>query len=88
MCRGQDGCPLKPEGSAEDRPGITTAKITCQHGIFCHDFIDKKGRDAAEQYVRANQAAVENIRGSYKKRGLTVIWRRKIPMYILRMKRN
>ena len=40
----------------------TTAKITSQHGMFCHDFIEKKGRDAAGQYVRANQAAVEEYK--------------------------
>lgn len=36
----------------------TTAKITSQHGMFCHAFIEKKGEDAAEKYVQANQAAV------------------------------
>lgn len=36
----------------------TTAKITSQHGMFCHTFIEKKGEDAAEKYVQANQAAV------------------------------
>ena len=50
--------------------GNTTAKITCQHGIFCHDFIDKKGRDAAEQYVRANQAAVEEYKRIIQKEGI------------------
>lgn len=40
----------------------TTAKITSQHGMFCHDFIEKKGRDAAGQYVRANQTAVEEYK--------------------------
>lgn len=40
----------------------TTAKITSQHGMFCHDLIEKKGRDAAGQYVRANQAAVEEYK--------------------------
>ena len=50
--------------------GNTTAKITCQHGIFCHDFIDKKGRDTAEQYVRANQAAVEEYKRIIQKEGI------------------
>ena len=40
----------------------TTAKITSQHGVFCHDLIEKKGRDAAGQYVRANQTAVEEYK--------------------------
>ena len=40
----------------------TTAKITSQHGMFCRDFIEKKGKDAARQYVRANQAAVEEYK--------------------------
>ena len=48
----------------------TTAKITSQHGIFCHDFIQKKGRDAAGQYVRANQAAVEEYKRIIQKEGI------------------
>ena len=40
----------------------TTAKITFQHGMFCSTFIEKKGRETAEKYVRANQAAVEEYR--------------------------
>lgn len=40
----------------------TTAKITSQHGMFCRSFIEKKGKDAARQYVRANQAAVEEYK--------------------------
>ena len=37
----------------------TTAKITVQHGMFCHTFLEKKGKEKAEKYVRANQAAVK-----------------------------
>ncbi len=48
----------------------TIAKITSQHGMFCRSFIEKKGRETAEKYVQANQAAVEE----YKK----IICREKI----------
>lgn len=40
----------------------TTAKITVQHGMFCHTFLEKKGKEKAEKYVRANQAAAEEYR--------------------------
>lgn len=37
----------------------TTAKLTSQHGMFCHSFIAKKGEETARKYVQANQKAVE-----------------------------
>ena len=40
----------------------TTAKITSQHGMFCHTFIEKKGEETAEKYVQANQSAVEEYK--------------------------
>ena len=48
----------------------TTAKITSQHGMFCRDFIEKKGQDAARQYVRANQAAVEEYKRIIRDEGI------------------
>ena len=50
---------LEAERAGGGQTKNTTAKITSQHGMFCRDFIEKKGKDAARQYVRANQAAVE-----------------------------
>ena len=40
----------------------TTAKITSQHGMFCHTFVEKKGEETAEKYVQANQSAVEEYK--------------------------
>lgn len=40
----------------------TTAKITCQHGLFCRTFIEKKGKETARLYVQANQDAVEEYK--------------------------
>lgn len=40
----------------------TTAKITSQHGFFCRTFIEKKGKNTAEKYVQANQAAIEEYK--------------------------
>ena len=37
----------------------TTAKITAQHGLFCHTFLEKKGEEVARNYVQANQEAVK-----------------------------
>ena len=40
----------------------TTAKITSQHGMFCHTFLAKKGEETARKYVQANQQAVEEYK--------------------------
>ena len=40
----------------------TTAKITSQHALFCHEFIEKKGVETAEKYLQANQHAVEEYK--------------------------
>lgn len=40
----------------------TTAKITSQHGMFCHTFIKNKGIETAKLYVQANQNAIEENR--------------------------
>ena len=40
----------------------TTAKITSQHGLFCYEFIEKKGVETAEKYLQANQHAVEEYK--------------------------
>ncbi len=48
----------------------TTAKITAQHGMFCHTFIQKKGEEAARKYVRANQIAVEEYKKIIRSEGI------------------
>lgn len=40
----------------------TTAKITAQHGMFCHSFIEKKGEDTTRKYAQANKDAVEEYK--------------------------
>ena len=40
----------------------TTAKITSQHGMFCHTFLAKKGEETARKYVQSNQQAVEEYK--------------------------
>lgn len=37
----------------------TTAKITSQHGLIYHRLIEQLGREKAQQYADANQAAIE-----------------------------
>ena len=48
----------------------TTAKITSQHGMFCHTFLEKKGEAVARGYVQANQAAVEEYRRLIRQEGI------------------
>ncbi len=57
-----------PIGGGQTRN--TTAKITSQHGMFCYDFIDKKGLRAARKYVQANQAAVEMYKKIITEQGI------------------
>lgn len=51
--------------------GNTTAKITSQHGMFCHTFIENKGEETARKYVQANQAAVEEYKRIIRERGIS-----------------
>ena len=46
----------------------TTAKITSQHGMFCSEFLDKKGKETAEKYVRANEEAVREYKRIVKEK--------------------
>ncbi len=48
----------------------TTAKITSQHGMLCHTFIEKKGEETARKYVQANQNAVEEYRKLIREKGI------------------
>lgn len=46
--------------SAEARQRIP--RLTSQHGLFCHTFIEKKGKETAEKYLQANQQAVDEYK--------------------------
>lgn len=48
----------------------TTAKITAQHGLFCHTFLEKKGEETARNYVQANQEAVKEYKRIIKEEGI------------------
>lgn len=51
--------------------GNTTAKVTSQHGMFCHTFIGNKGEETERKYVQANQAAVEEYKRIIRERGIS-----------------
>ena len=53
---------LEADQIGSGQTGNTTAKITSQHGMFCHTFLEKKGEETAKKYVRANQDAVEEYK--------------------------
>ena len=44
--------------------GNTTAKITSQHGMFCSSFIEKKGKDTAEQVPRCRISVEHDLKNS------------------------
>jgi len=58
---GQSVVLLERDRIVEGVTGKTTAKVTAQHGLIYDDLLDKHGRDAARQYARANEAAIEEI---------------------------
>ncbi|WP_135851591.1 FAD-dependent oxidoreductase [Halorussus salinus] len=58
---GQSVVLLERDRIVEGVTGKTTAKVTAQHGLMYDDLLDKHGRDAARQYARANEAAIEEI---------------------------
>lgn len=39
----------------------TTAKLTCQHGVFYRDLVKKFGRQPAKLYLEANEAALDKL---------------------------
>lgn len=39
----------------------TTAKLTCQHGVFYRDLVKKFGRQPAKRYLEANEAALDKL---------------------------
>lgn len=50
--------------------GNTTAKLTSQHGLCYAKLIKDFGEDKARQYVRANQAALEEYRGLVREQSI------------------
>lgn len=67
----------------------TTAKITSQHGLFCHKFIEKKGKEVARKYVQANQEAVEAYKRMICQECIDcVILEKRMLTFILKTKKN
>lgn len=60
--RGVDAIVLEAETVACGQTKNTTAKITSQHGLIYDKLTKQFGREGAEQYARANQAAVAEYR--------------------------
>jgi glycine/D-amino acid oxidase-like deaminating enzyme/nitrite reductase/ring-hydroxylating ferredoxin subunit len=65
---------------AEDVTGHTTAKITSLHHLIYHHLIDVFGRNRAQQYADANQAAIETVEALAGEHGIDCDFIRK-PAY-------
>lgn len=52
---------LEAQRIVEGVTGHTTAKLTSQHGLIYAHLMDAFGPQAADQYARANQAAIEAV---------------------------
>lgn len=59
---------LEAERIGSGQTGNTTAKITSQHGMFCSEFLERKGKETAEKYVRANEEAVREYKRIVKEK--------------------
>jgi len=56
---GVDCTLIESDRIAAGTTGRTTAKITVQHGLFCHGLLRRYGEEKAAQYLAANRAALE-----------------------------
>ncbi|MDI6718204.1 MAG: FAD-dependent oxidoreductase [Methanomicrobiales archaeon] len=61
--------------------GHTTAKITSQHGLIYDRLVEQFGRERAQQYAAANQAAIEQIADQVHQRDIACDFERK-PAYV------
>ena len=52
---------IESSGVGYGATGYTTAKLTVGHSLVYHDLIASFGEDAARQYARSNQEAIERI---------------------------
>lgn len=59
---------LEAERIGSGQTGNTTAKITSQHGMFCSEFLERKGKETAEKYVWANEEAVREYKRIVKEK--------------------
>ncbi|NPV08479.1 MAG: FAD-dependent oxidoreductase [Anaerolineae bacterium] len=56
--------------------GHTTGKLTSQHGILYRDLVSRLGRERAQLYGQANQAAIEKVASLVAERGIECDFRR------------
>lgn len=79
--KGVEAVVLEAGGIAGGQTGNTTAKITSQHNLIYHSLIRGKGEEAAAQYARANQQAIEEYAGLIRERGIECEFQR-VPAYL------
>lgn len=56
--------------------GNTTAKLTSLHGRIYHDLLQEAGKEQAQQYADANQAAIEQVAALVKEHAIDCDFRR------------
>ena len=66
---------------AGGQTGRTTAKITCQHGLFYHRLIGEIGFGQAQLYARANQEAIDAYQDIVEEHGIECNFQR-LPSYL------
>ena len=59
---GKDVAVLEKNRICSHTSGNTTGKITSQHGIFYNYLVQSLGKEAALQYLMANEMAIKNIK--------------------------
>lgn len=79
--KGVDSVVLEADRICSGQTANTTAKITCQHGLIYNRLIDAFGLGKAEQYARANSAAVDEYERIIKKEKIECSFKR-VPSYL------
>lgn len=72
---------LEADAVGSGQTGKTTAKITSQHGLIYDRLTESMGEEAAGQYGRANQAAIDEYERIIKKKKIDCSFIR-IPAYL------
>lgn len=68
---GQEVVILEAREIASGQTKNTTAKITSQHGLLYYDMLKKAGKERAEGYARANEAAIKAYQEIIQKEGIS-----------------
>lgn len=83
-CQGKEVVVLEADRIAGGQTKNTTAKVTCQHGMFYDKFIKHYGKEKAAAYARANKVAIDAIEWLVREKKIECEFKR-VPAYLYSM---